>query len=281
MNFWFGHQGYEYLDLGRFWQIYLFVGLLLWTALVLRGVWPALRQQKDGRSLVFLVVIATVSIGLLFGAGLLYGQHTHISIMEYWRWWVVHLWVEGIFEVFATAIVVRAVRQDGAGAGFGGGDVGAARHDHLPRRRRARHVPPPLFQRDADRGDRARRVFSALEVVPLMVVGFEAYNRAKVEHQHRLAEGLSLAVRVLRERAGVESDRRGSVRLLHQSAARALLHAGAEHDRHPRPRGAVRRLRHARHRPDAVLHARPVRSVALERPPAQDVSSGASTSAWR
>ena len=104
MNFWFGDQGYEYLDLGRFWQIYLFIGLLLWTALVLRGLWPAL-QQKGGRSLVFLVVIATVSIGLLFGTGLLYGQHAHISVMEYWRWWVVHLWVEGIFEVFATAIV--------------------------------------------------------------------------------------------------------------------------------------------------------------------------------
>ena len=27
-NFWFGHQGYEYVDLGRFWQIFLFVGLL-------------------------------------------------------------------------------------------------------------------------------------------------------------------------------------------------------------------------------------------------------------
>ncbi len=67
-------------------------------------VWPAL-QWKGGRSLVFLVAIATVSIGLLFGTGLFYGEHAHISVMEYWRWWVVHLWVEGIFEVFATAIV--------------------------------------------------------------------------------------------------------------------------------------------------------------------------------
>src|SRR6187455_3457273 len=66
VNFWFGHQGYEYLDLGRFWQVYLFIGLLLWVVLVLRGVWPALRE-KAGRSLVFLVAIATVSIGLLFG----------------------------------------------------------------------------------------------------------------------------------------------------------------------------------------------------------------------
>jgi nitric oxide reductase subunit B len=58
-NFWFGHQGYEYVDLGRFWQIYLFIGLLLWVVLVLRGLWPTF-QSKENRSLVFLVVVATV-----------------------------------------------------------------------------------------------------------------------------------------------------------------------------------------------------------------------------
>ena len=182
MNFWFGDQGYEYLDLGRFWQIYLFIGLLLWTALVLRGLWPAL-QQKGGRSLVFLVVIATVSIGLLFGTGLLYGQHTHISIMEYWRWWVVHLWVEGIFEVFATAIVAALfvkmglVRASVAATSvllatiifLGGGVLGTFHHLYFS------GTPVAVIALGA--------VFSALEVVPLMVVGIEAYNRTKVEHQ--------------------------------------------------------------------------------------------------
>jgi nitric oxide reductase subunit B len=182
-NFWFGHQGYEYLDLGRFWQVYLFVGLLLWTALVLRGLWPAL-QQKGGRSLLFLVVIATVSIGLLFGAGLLYGQHTHISIMEYWRWWVVHLWVEGIFEVFATAIVAALfvkmglVRTSVAATSvllatiifLGGGVLGTFHHMYFS------GTPTSVIALGA--------VFSALEVVPLVVVGFEAYNRSKVEHLH-------------------------------------------------------------------------------------------------
>ena len=182
MNFWFGDQGYEYLDLGRFWQIYLFIGLLLWTGLVLRGLWPAL-QQKGGRSLVFLVVIATVSIGLLFGTGLFYGQHTHISIMEYWRWWVVHLWVEGIFEVFATAIVAALfvkmglVRVSVAATSvllatiifLGGGVLGTFHHLYFS------GTPVSVIALGA--------VFSALEVVPLMVVGFEAYNRSKVEHQ--------------------------------------------------------------------------------------------------
>lgn len=182
MNFWFGHQGYEFLDLGRFWQIYLFVGLILWTALVLRGLWPALRQQ-GGRSLSFLVVISTISIGLLFGAGLLYGQHAHVSVMEYWRWWVVHLWVEGIFEVFATAIVsalfvkMGLVRLSVASTSvllatiifLGGGVLGTFHHLYFS------GTPIAVIALGA--------VFSALEVVPLMVVGFEAYNRAKIEHQ--------------------------------------------------------------------------------------------------
>jgi nitric oxide reductase subunit B len=179
-NFWFGHQGYEYVDLGRFWQIYLFVGLLLWVALVMRALWPAL-QQRQNRSLLFLVLAATLSIGLLFGAGLLYGRNTNISIMEYWRWWVVHLWVEGVFEVFATAIVsallvrMGLVRASVATTSvlvatiifLGGGVLGTFHH---------------LYWSGTPIGVVALgSVFSALEVVPLMVVGFEAYGRAKHE----------------------------------------------------------------------------------------------------
>jgi nitric oxide reductase subunit B len=179
-NFWFGHQGYEYVDLGRFWQIYLFVGLLLWVVLVLRGLEPALKDRQT-RSLLFLVVVATVAIGLLFGAGLLYGRNTHISIMEYWRWWVVHLWVEGVFEVFATAIVsallvrMGLVRVSVATTSvlvatiifLGGGVLGTFHH---------------LYWSGTPIGVLALgSVFSALEVVPLVVVGFEAYSRAKHE----------------------------------------------------------------------------------------------------
>ena len=179
-NFWFGHQGYEYVDLGRFWQIYLFIGLLLWVGLVLRGVWPAL-SRKGSRSLVYLIVVAAVSIGLLFGAGLAYGQHTNIAIAEYWRWWVVHLWVEGVFEVFATAIVsalfvrMGIVRASVATTSvllatiifLGAGVLGTFHHLYFS------GTPIAVIALGS--------VFSALEVVPLMVVGFEAYARAKVE----------------------------------------------------------------------------------------------------
>ncbi len=181
-NFWFGHQGYEYVDLGRFWQIYLFIGLLLWTVLVLRGLAPILKT-KGGNSLVFLVIIATISIGLLYGAGLMWGQNTHISIMEYWRWWVVHLWVEGVFEVFAAAIVsflfvrMGLLRTSVATVSvlfatiifLGGGVLGTFHHLYWS------GTPVAVLALGA--------VFSALEVVPLMVVGFEAYNHAKIERQ--------------------------------------------------------------------------------------------------
>ena len=32
-------------------------------------------------------------------------MRSHLSVVEYWRWWVVHLWVEGYFEVFATVVI--------------------------------------------------------------------------------------------------------------------------------------------------------------------------------
>ena len=179
-NFWFGHQGYEYTDIGRFWQIYLFIGLLLWVLLILRALGPMLRE-KGGTSLVMLVAISTAAIGLLFGAGLMWGENTHISIMEYWRWWVVHLWVEGVFEVFATAIIsvllvrMGLVRVSVATTSvllatiifLGGGVLGTFHH---------------LYWSGTPVGVLALgSVFSALEVVPLVVVGFEAYNRSQLE----------------------------------------------------------------------------------------------------
>lgn len=181
-NFWFGHQGYEYVDLGRFWQIYLTIGLLLWVFLVVRAMWPTL-QQKGGKSLIFLVLVSALAIGLLYAAGLMWGQHTNIAVMEYWRWWVVHLWVEGIFEVFATAIIsllfvrMGILRTSTATVMvliatiifLFGGVLGTFHHLYFS------GTPTSVIAVGA--------MISALEVVPLLVVGFEAYTRYKVERE--------------------------------------------------------------------------------------------------
>src|SRR5215468_516094 len=104
-SFYWGHQGWEYLDLGRVWQAGLFLGLLIWLVLMLRVIRPALAEKGERRHLVIMFAISAGTIALFYGAGLMYGRHTHISMVEYWRWWVVHLWVEGFFEVFATTVI--------------------------------------------------------------------------------------------------------------------------------------------------------------------------------
>jgi len=181
-NFWFGHQGWEYVDLGRFWQWFLFIGLGIWLTLVGRALWPALRRNDESRPIVLLLFLSTVAIGLFYGAGLMWGEHTHISMVEYWRWWVVHLWVEGFFEVFATAVIaflftrlgLLRVRMATAAVLFAtivflaGGVLGTMHHLYFA------GTPTAVIALGAS--------FSALEVVPLAFIGFEAYHTFKLGH---------------------------------------------------------------------------------------------------
>ena len=175
-NFWFGHQGWEYADMGRFWQWFLFIGLLIWLALVGRALWPALRERNESRSIIALFFLSTVAIGLFYGAALLWNEHTHISIVEYWRWWLVHLWVEGFFEVFATAVIaflftrlgLIPVRVATVAVLFAtiifmaGGVLGTLHHLYFA------GTSIAVLALGAS--------FSALEVVPLAYIGFEAYD---------------------------------------------------------------------------------------------------------
>lgn len=175
-NFWFGHQGYEYVDLGRFWQIFLFVGLFLWLFLMVRSLWPALRNPGPNRHLLALFVIASTAIGMFYGAGLMWGRQTHLAMAEYWRWWVVHLWVEGFFEVFATVVIAFLFTRMGllriASATtavifstvifLGGGILGTMHHLYFS------GTPTAVLALGA--------TFSALEIVPLVLIGFEGYE---------------------------------------------------------------------------------------------------------
>jgi nitric oxide reductase subunit B len=179
-NFWFGHQGYEYVDLGRLWQILLLVGLLLWLALMLRSLMPALRRRDESRSLLMLLVVSCVAIAGFYGAGLMWGRQTNLALAEYWRWWVVHLWVEGFFEVFATVVIaflfvrlgLLRVRLATAAALFStnvflaGGIIGTFHHLYFT------GTPTSVLALGA--------TFSALEVVPLVLLGFEVYHNLRL-----------------------------------------------------------------------------------------------------
>jgi nitric oxide reductase subunit B len=112
--FWFGNQGLSYIQLGRAWQIGFFAGLAIWSILVFRALWPtratlvrATRQFWTGRiRLEHLIWASTVNIALLYAFGMipLTGIEKSFTITDFWRWWVVHLWVEQSFEFFAAAM---------------------------------------------------------------------------------------------------------------------------------------------------------------------------------
>ncbi len=112
--FWFGNQGLSYIQLGRAWQIGFFAGLAIWSILVFRALWPtrttlyqATRQFWSGRiRLEHLIWASTVNIAALYVFGMipLTGIEKSFTISDFWRWWVVHLWVEQSFEFFAAAM---------------------------------------------------------------------------------------------------------------------------------------------------------------------------------
>ncbi|HHJ4328431.1 TPA: cbb3-type cytochrome c oxidase subunit I, partial [Klebsiella pneumoniae] len=184
LNFWLGHQGYEYVDLGRLWQIGKFAGIAFWLLLMARAIFPVLfKADGQDKNLLALLTASVVAIGLFYGAGLFYGERTHLSVMEYWRWWVVHLWVEGFFEVFATTALAFIFSSMGlvskrmattaslaaASLFLLGGVPGTFHHLYFS------GTTTPVMAVGA--------TFSALEVVPLIVLGYEAWENWRLKQR--------------------------------------------------------------------------------------------------
>ena len=179
-NFWFGHQGYEYVDLGRFWQLLLVIGLFLWLTLMIRPIIPIIKKGTSERGLLILFLISCFAIAFFYAAGLMWGRTTNLAIAEYWRWWVVHLWVEGFFEVFATVVAAFLFTRMGllriksatnnvlfATIIFlSGGILGTFHHLYFT------GTPTGVMALGA--------TFSALEVIPLVLIGFEAFHNYRM-----------------------------------------------------------------------------------------------------
>jgi nitric oxide reductase subunit B len=173
--FWFGHQGSEYLDLGRFWQLLLAVGLAAWLVLMYRALRPAIRDPRRAE-LASLFLYAAAAIPLFYLPALFYGPHTNFSVIDNWRFWIIHLWVEGFFELFATVLVAvmfvvlglvtsrtatRVIYLD-AILYLLGGIVGTGHHWYF------------TGQGTLNMGLAA--CFSALEVVPLTLLTLDAWD---------------------------------------------------------------------------------------------------------
>jgi nitric oxide reductase subunit B len=189
--FWFGHQGSEYLDLGRFWQFLLAVGLLFWLFLMFRALKPAIKSP-DKRELSSLFLYAAVAIPVFYLPALFYGPDTNFAIIDNWRFWIIHLWVEGFFEIFATVLVAIMFHQMGVVSTrtathliyldailyLSGGIIGTGHHWYF------------TGQGTLNMG--LASCFSALEVVPLTLLTLDAWdfiNLRKAQRGQDLASG--------------------------------------------------------------------------------------------
>jgi len=191
--FWLGHQGSEYLDLGRLWQLLLAAGLAGWLVLMSRALRPAIR---DGRSdLASLFLYSAAAIPLFYLPALFYGPRTNFTIIDNWRFWIIHLWVEGFFELFATVLVAvmftvlglvtvktatRVVYLD-AILYLAGGIVGTGHHWYF------------TGQGTLNMGLAA--CFSALEVVPLALLTLDAWDFIRLRKRRCAECGEALAER--------------------------------------------------------------------------------------
>jgi nitric oxide reductase subunit B len=145
-----------------------------------RGLKPALARRDENYSLLMLFLISSIAIPLFYAAGLMYGQRSPLITAEYWRWWVVHLWVEGFFEVFATVVIaflltrLKLLSMTTATRGvlfstviyLSGGIIGTFHHLYFT------GTPNAVLALGA--------IFSALEVVPLVLIGFEAWENIRL-----------------------------------------------------------------------------------------------------
>ncbi len=101
---WFGLQGFEYLDLARIWQILLSIGLVVWVAMLWRVLRRRLASEHPG-NMPWLFFLAACAIPAFYAVGLIARTGDNFTTTEFWRFWVVHLWVEDFLELFTTAMV--------------------------------------------------------------------------------------------------------------------------------------------------------------------------------
>lgn len=180
-NWWqdLGATGWEFMEQGRIWHALLLVGLFGWIAMMFWICAPVWKNNKRERPLITAFGLSTMAIPVFYLPVLLIGSHTNYSVVEIWRFWIIHLWVEGYFEFFATAlaavmfyllgiarlnVALRTIYFDGI-LFFLGGVLGTCHHWYFTGQGQAMMAVGALM--------------SAMEVVPLTLLCAEAWDFVK------------------------------------------------------------------------------------------------------
>ncbi|CAH0345784.1 nitric-oxide reductase large subunit [Bacillus sp. CECT 9360] len=178
--FLFGHQGWEYLEMGRIWQVIFVIGMLIWLFIVFRGIKSALRRESDKGGLIHLLFYSAIAVPAFYFFAFFMNPGGNFTMSDYWRWWIIHLWVEGIFEVFAVVIIgfllvqMKLVTKKSTVRQLyfqltillGSGVIGIGHHYY--------------YNGSAEAWIGLGAVFSALEVIPLTLLVLEAYEQYKM-----------------------------------------------------------------------------------------------------
>ena len=174
--FWFGNQGWEFLEIGRFWQYLLVAGLLAWFAILWWLARPSAVADPQARPLARMFLYASLAIPVFYLPALFFGAKTNFTVVDTWRFWIIHLWVEGYFEFFATTVVALLFFQLGltrrntalrviyldAILYFLGGLIGTGHHWY--------------FTGQTQFNMAMSAMFSVLEVVPLTLLTLDAWH---------------------------------------------------------------------------------------------------------
>lgn len=174
-TFWLGSQGWEYIEIGRAWQLLMIVGFLAWAFVVIRNTLPALRKPGV-RPLAIIFLIAAIAVPVFYLPAIFFTGSTNFTVVDTWRFWVIHLWVEGFFEMFATVMVALVFVEIGFVSRalalriifldtiltFMGGIIGTGHHWY--------------FEGQTTFNMAVSSCFSALEVVPLILLALEGWN---------------------------------------------------------------------------------------------------------
>jgi nitric oxide reductase subunit B len=176
---WLGHQGWEFLELGRFWQIILVIGFSFWLGLLYRATAPALKDPER-KEVALLFMGGAAAIPFFYLPAFFFSSTTNFTVVDTWRFWIIHLWVEGFFELFVTVLVavtfyqlgvvrrtnvLRVIYMD-AILFLSGGIIGTAHHWY--------------WTGQANFTMALAAMFSALEVVPLTLLTLDAWDFIKL-----------------------------------------------------------------------------------------------------
>ena len=192
--FWLGNQGWEFLELGRAWQILLVAGLFICFIILWALVRPKALTDRAAQPIVRMFLVAALAIPFFYIPAMFFGAKTNFTVVDTWRFWIIHLWVEGFFEFFATTVVALTFYQLGltrrnvalrviyldAILYFLGGLMGTGHHWY--------------FSGQTNINMSLSAMFSVLEVVPLTLLTLDAWDFVRTTRGQRDASGKAMIV---------------------------------------------------------------------------------------